>query len=101
LLACGGAYVYTLKLPVKNIAKVADTLTYIFVNNKTAANLLHLVEYGVLCLRPEYIGDYLIKVSHHGVLCLRPEYIGDYLIKVSHHGILCLKFLFSVNKQSI
>ena len=68
MLACGGAKVYTLKLPVKNIAKVADTLTYIFVNSKTATNLLHLVEYGILCLRPEYIGDYLIKVSHHSSL---------------------------------
>ncbi|XP_052106398.1 SMC5-SMC6 complex localization factor protein 1-like [Mytilus californianus] len=61
LLACGGAKVYNLNLPVKDIAKVAKTLTYIFVSEKTAASLLHLVEYGILCLRPEYIGDYLVK----------------------------------------
>ncbi|VDH91388.1 Hypothetical predicted protein [Mytilus galloprovincialis] len=61
LLACGGAKVYNLNLPVKDIAKVANTLTYIFVSEKTAASLLHLVEYGILCLRPEYIGDYLVK----------------------------------------
>ena len=67
LLACGGAKVYNLKLPVKDIAKVADTLTYIFVNEKNAINLLHLVEYGILCLRPEYIGDYLVRVRYKSV----------------------------------
>ena len=94
-----------MKIPIKNPEKVANTIGYIFVSEQNVGAVAHLLEYGVLCIRPEFIGDYLIKVTQiantigyifvseqnvgavahlleYGVLCIRPDFIGDYLIKV-------------------
>ncbi|KAK3089136.1 hypothetical protein FSP39_001116 [Pinctada imbricata] len=62
LLISGGAEVYNLKLPVKNPGKVMNLLTFVFVSERLAVQVCDLMEYGILCLRPEYIGDYLVKV---------------------------------------
>jgi hypothetical protein len=59
----GGADVLQLRIPVRNPAKVADTLGYIFVSEHNAKSFIHLIDYGVLCIKPEFIGDFLIKVS--------------------------------------
>ncbi|KAL5017352.1 hypothetical protein ScPMuIL_006941 [Solemya velum] len=61
LLVSGGAEVYNMKLPVKKPEKVANFLTYVFVSSANASVLGQLMDYGVLCLRPSYIGDYLIQ----------------------------------------
>ncbi|KAK3599824.1 hypothetical protein CHS0354_022391 [Potamilus streckersoni] len=62
LLISGGAEVFNLTLPVRNPEKVANTLTYLFVSQQNVGYVSHLVDYGVLCLKPEFIGDYLLKV---------------------------------------
>ena len=51
-----------MKLPVKNPEKVANSIGYIFVSEQRVPAVAHLLEYGVLCIKPEFIGDYLIKV---------------------------------------
>ncbi|XP_069106966.1 LOW QUALITY PROTEIN: SMC5-SMC6 complex localization factor protein 1-like [Argopecten irradians] len=79
LLHSGGAEVYNLKLPVTQPEKVTNALTYVFANEKCAIHVAHLIEYGVLCLRPEYIGDYLIKDPQPDPL--------DYLVKVPQNSI--------------
>ena len=62
LLQSGGAAVYNLKIPITNPENVMNTLTYIFVSEKYAEQVIHMIDYGVLCLKPEFIGDFLIKV---------------------------------------
>ena len=52
-----------MKIPIKNPEKVANTIGYIFVSEQNVGAVAHLLEYGVLCIRPEFIGDYLIKVN--------------------------------------
>ncbi|XP_060080452.1 SMC5-SMC6 complex localization factor protein 1-like [Ylistrum balloti] len=79
LLHSGGAQVYNLKLPVTQPEKVTNTLTYVFANDKCAVHVAHLIEFGVLCLQPDYIGDYLIKDPPPDPL--------DYLINVSEDSI--------------
>lgn len=61
LLISGGAEVFNIKIPVKNPAKVADTIGYIFVSEQNMKSVIHLIDYGVLCIRPEFIGDFLIN----------------------------------------
>ncbi|XP_061166065.1 SMC5-SMC6 complex localization factor protein 1-like [Saccostrea echinata] len=61
LLSCGGAEVYKLSLPVGNRSRVANILTYVFVGERNFQDALHLIEYGILCLRPEFIGDYILQ----------------------------------------
>ena len=63
LLVSGGADVIPLKIPVRNPARVADSLGYIFVSEQNSKSFVHLIDYGVLCIKPEFIGDFLIKVS--------------------------------------
>ncbi|XP_021351256.1 SMC5-SMC6 complex localization factor protein 1-like isoform X2 [Mizuhopecten yessoensis] len=79
LLHSGGAEVYNLKLPITQPEKVTNTLTYVFANDKCAMHIAHLIEYGVLCLRPDYIGDYLIKDPPPDPL--------DYLVKVPEDSL--------------
>ncbi|KAL3868800.1 hypothetical protein ACJMK2_041559, partial [Sinanodonta woodiana] len=62
LLISGGAEVFSLTLPVKYPERVANSLTYLFVSQQNIGYVSHLIEYGVLCLKPEFIGDYLLKV---------------------------------------
>ena len=52
-----------MKIPIKNPEKVANTIGYIFVSEQNVGAVAHLLEYGVLCIRPDFIGDYLIKVK--------------------------------------
>ncbi|XP_062601973.1 uncharacterized protein LOC134263602, partial [Saccostrea cucullata] len=73
LLSCGGAEVYKLSLPVGNRSRVANILTYVFVGERNIQDALHLIEYGILCLRPEFIGDYILQDPPPDPL--------DYLIK--------------------
>ena len=63
LLVSGGAEVIPMKIPVKNPEKVANSIGYIFVSEQKVPAVAHLLEYGVLCIKPEFIGDYLIKVK--------------------------------------
>lgn len=63
LLSCGGAEIYKLSLPVGNRSRVADLLTYVFVGERNIPDVLHLIEYGIMCLRPEFIGDYILQVQ--------------------------------------
>ena len=63
LLSCGGAEIYKLTLPVGNKSRVANLLTYVFVGDHNVPEVQHLIEYGILCLRPEFIGDYILQVS--------------------------------------
>lgn len=63
LLKSGGADVCDLTLPVKQPWRVADTVAYVFVSNTNIAAVTCLLAYGVLCIRPEFIADYLIMVS--------------------------------------
>lgn len=76
LLSCGGAEVYKLTLPVGNKSRVANLLTYVFVGERNVSEAQHLIEFGILCLRPEFIGDYILKVP------LVVEFIGDYILNV-------------------
>ena len=62
LLISGGADVYKLNFPIKCPQKIADTIAYVFVSEQNVGLVSALLEYGVLCLKPEYIGEYLIKV---------------------------------------
>lgn len=62
LLSCGGAEVYRLTLPVGNKSRVANLLTYVFVGERNVSEAQHLIEFGIMCLRPEFIGDYILKV---------------------------------------
>ncbi|XP_060593215.1 uncharacterized protein LOC132747739 [Ruditapes philippinarum] len=75
LLVSGGADVLQLRIPVRNPAKVADTLGYIFVSEHNAKSFIHLIDYGVLCIKPEFIGDFLIKDP-------QPDPM-DYLVQVN------------------
>nr|XP_022318661.1 SMC5-SMC6 complex localization factor protein 1-like isoform X2 [Crassostrea virginica] len=61
LLSCGGAEIYKLTLPVGNKSRVANLLTYVFVGGHNVPEVQHLIEYGILCLRPEFIGDYILQ----------------------------------------
>ncbi|XP_045160213.2 uncharacterized protein LOC123525321 isoform X2 [Mercenaria mercenaria] len=61
LLISGGAEVFNLRIPVRNPGKVADTIGYIFVSENNMKSVIHLIDYGVLCIKPEFIGDFLIK----------------------------------------
>ena len=65
LLISGGAEVFNLKIPIRNPEKIANTIGYIFVSEQNVAAVVHLLEYGVLCIRPEFIGDYLIMVRRY------------------------------------
>lgn len=62
LLSCGGAEVYKLSLPVGNKSRVANLLTFVFVGERNVSEAQHLIEFGIMCLRPEFIGDYILKV---------------------------------------
>ena len=57
---------FNMKIPIKNPEKVANTIGYIFVSEQNIGFVAHLLEYGVLCIKPEFIGDYLIKVRRWG-----------------------------------
>ncbi|XP_046578028.1 LOW QUALITY PROTEIN: uncharacterized protein LOC124285806 [Haliotis rubra] len=63
LLKSGGADVYSVKLPVDNPSKIANTITYMFTDGKMAVQLYNqsLMEYGVLLVKPDFIGDYLLQ----------------------------------------
>ncbi|XP_048255683.1 uncharacterized protein LOC124138844 [Haliotis rufescens] len=63
LLKSGGADVYSVKLPVDNPTKIANTIAYVFTDGKMAVQLYDqsLMEYGVLLVKPEFIGDYLLQ----------------------------------------
>lgn len=45
-----------------NKSRVANLLTYVFVGERNVSEAQHLIEFGILCLRPEFIGDYILKV---------------------------------------
>ena len=59
---------FNMKIPIKNPEKVANTIGYIFVSEQNIGSVAHLLEYGVLCIKPEFIGDYLIKVRGCGYM---------------------------------
>lgn len=63
MLEFGFAKVHSLTMPIQNPTVVAKELTHVFVDdaNRTAATPLACE--GVLCLCPEYIGDFLLQVS--------------------------------------
>ncbi|KAL4233428.1 SMC5-SMC6 complex localization factor protein 1 [Mactra antiquata] len=61
LLSCGGAEIYDLKMPIKNPGKVADSIGYIFVSANMIHCVAHLIDYGALLIKPEFIADFLIK----------------------------------------
>ncbi|XP_067678312.1 uncharacterized protein [Haliotis asinina] len=63
LLKSGGAEVYSVKLPVESPSKIANTITYMFTDGKMAVQLYNqsLMEYGVLLVKPDFIGDYLLQ----------------------------------------
>ncbi|KAK6188092.1 hypothetical protein SNE40_004350 [Patella caerulea] len=63
LLSCGGASVFNLQLPVTKPEKISNVLQYIFADRVLAAKHIpdSILDYGIMCLSPEYIGDFLIK----------------------------------------
>ncbi|KAH3887490.1 uncharacterized protein LOC127843697 [Dreissena polymorpha] len=61
LLIAGGAELFNIPMPLKNPEKIADMVTYVFVSEGHKDAVAPLVDYGVLCLKPEYISDFLIK----------------------------------------
>lgn len=63
LLCYGGAVLYMLKLPIKNVQKVSGTVTHIFVDSSFWEDVVVLQKNGIQCLHVTYIRDYLIKDS--------------------------------------
>lgn len=53
---------FNMKIPLKNPAKVADMIGYVFVSEDNMKSVVQLIDYGVLCIRPEFIADFLVKV---------------------------------------
>lgn len=54
---------YNLQLPVKHPEKVANVVVYVFVSESNVTAVSVLLDYGVLCIKPEFIGDFIIMVN--------------------------------------
>lgn len=70
LLSYGGAVVFNLYIPITKPAKVSSMLTYVFVDDELKEEILDLIDYGVMCLKPQFIGDFLIQVCNFCVINL-------------------------------
>ncbi|CAH1801361.1 unnamed protein product [Owenia fusiformis] len=67
LLELGGAKKKKFSLPVQYPKIIAASVSHVFVEESQVHNITKLQQEGVLCLSPEYIGDYILKDPHPGV----------------------------------
>ena len=68
LLQYGGAAMVEIKLPIKRPRLIARDVSHVFVDSDQKKAVEELLNNGVLCLLPVYIGSFLIMVGVVGVL---------------------------------